>query len=125
MYMSQDWLMRQIQIMVDAVSRIVFQKGSLEYDLKEEAGQVLPQTDLFRRELTDLLAQRRLCDAEDLLFARLEPGNHAHLAAALEFYQALNQLTDEELGDGDFSRSEINDGLSDILRQFGLFLPGF
>ena len=39
MFMQQDWLMRQIEMMTMAIAKLLFGKDGPEYDLKDELGQ--------------------------------------------------------------------------------------
>lgn len=122
MYLSQDWLTRQIQLLAVGIAQLVFGKGSIEYEITDLQNQ--NQTDLLHARLMELIAQGKLCGAEDLLFEQLDTGDKAHLTLAVDFYQHLNQLTDGELDAGRFSRPEIDSGLRDVMARFGLLLPG-
>jgi len=42
------------------------------------------------------------------------------LEIAIDFYDRLNELSDEQLEKGDFTREEIKIGLSDALKLFGI-----
>ena len=117
MYLSQDWLMRQIQLAAAAAAQLLFGKSGIQYKIEDE--DKLSQTDLLHKRLKDLIRR-----AEDLLYERLEFDNRAHLALALDFYQSLNELSDDVLEACGFPRSEIEGGLHDVLRRFGIVLPG-
>lgn len=122
MYMSQDWLERQIQIIAVALAQILFNKGTLEYRIPDEDH--LTDSDLLYKRLKDLIRRGRINEAEDELFRTLDPGDRTQLAVALDFYDSLNVLTDEELKAADFSRQEIDRGLHDVLDLFGISIPG-
>ena len=122
MYLSQDWLMRQIQLAAAAAAQLLFRKSGIAYRIEDETD--LSQTDLLHKRLKDLMRQGELCRAEDLLYERLEFDNRAHLALALDFYQSLNELSDDVLEACGFPRSEIEGGIHDVLRRFGIVLPG-
>lgn len=110
--------MRQIEMMASAIARLVFGKNGQEYNLEQEHSAELSQ------KLTELLHQGLLGKAEDLLFLRLESGDKAALASAINFYRQANALTDEELEAQDFTRSELFDGLREAVEQYGLYVPG-
>ena len=56
----------------------------------------------------------------NLLFDKIDVQNPKHLAIAINFYDKLNKLTDETLDSSNYSREEINQGLNDILDEFGI-----
>lgn len=123
MFMQQDWLMRQIEVMTIAIARMLFGNGGKEYDLKEEFGQT--RSAGLHRRLTELLKQGRLNEAENLLFFELDETDRTMLAAAIDFYRQANAMSDEELEAQGFTRSELWEGLGDVMERYGLFIPGF
>lgn len=122
MFMQQDWLMRQIEMMVSTVLRL----AGLELSQESAQGEELRQSgyDWLEQELTRLLNQGRLGEAEDLLFEHLKPRDKDALAAALSFYQQANALTDAELEAQDFTREELLEGLEQAVKRYGLCLSG-
>lgn len=115
---QQDWVMRQIDMLVRFVSKTILKKDSVQYEIHDEAS--LSDTDLLYLKLKDLVARRRLCEAEDLLFDNFKKEDPEYLALALDFYQSLNRLTGEELEAHDFSRQEVEDGVREIMHRSGL-----
>lgn len=122
MFMQQDWLMRQIEMVITAIKQFLFRKDSGECNLKEELEQ--EQSVALKQRLTILLDERRLGEAEDLLFFELDKTNMSTLAVAIDFYQQANTMSDEELEEQGFTRSELADGLREIVEQYGIFIPG-
>ena len=122
MFIQQDWLMRQIEMMVSTVLRL----AGLELSQESAQGEELRQSgsDWLEQELTSLLNQGRVGEAEDLLFEHLKPGDKDALAAALGFYQQANALTDAELEAQDFTREELMEGLEQAVTRYGLCFPG-
>lgn len=123
MFMQQDWLMRQIEMMTIAIAQLLFGKGGKEYDLKEEWGQ--KQSAELKRRLAVLLDEGRLGEAEDLLFSELDGTDKSILATAIDFYQQANAMSDEELEAQGFTRSELWEGLGEVVERCGLYIPGF
>lgn len=123
MFMHQDWLMRQIELMAAAIAQLLLGKGSIEYNLKEEFGH--ERSVELKNRLTELLEGGQLGKAEDLLFAELDETDKGILAAAIDFYQRANAMSDEELDAQGFTRSELWEGLGEVVERYGLYLPGF
>lgn len=123
MFMHQDWLMRQIELMAAAIAQLLLGKGSIGYDLKEASG---PERSAeLKSRLTELLEGGQLGKAEDLLFAELDETDKSTLAVAIDFYQQANAMSDEELDAQGFTRSELWEGLGEVVERYGLYLPGF
>jgi len=76
--------------------------------------------DAFYNELQFLLEAGEYGQAEDFLFQQLEEGELAFLEIGLSFYQQLAERSDEDLAAHDFSREEVEQGLADLCRRFGL-----
>ena len=123
MFMQQDWLMRQIEMMIAAIIQLLSEKAGKEYSLKDELKQ--ERFTELKQKLTDLLNEGQLGEAENLLFYELEDGDESILAIAIDFYQKANTLSDKELDEQGFTRSELLEGLNDVAERYGLFIPGF
>lgn len=116
MYYEKDWFMRQIDMMVQFVAHTVFHRDKIDYEIADETN--LSETDLLYHRLRNLIAENKICEAENLLFDSLDTGNKQYLNLALDFYQTINKMSDEALEACDFSRDEISDGVSTVLRKF-------
>jgi hypothetical protein len=118
MFYKQDWILRQIQMIGEMISMAVFHKSVIAY---ENENVVAPtQTDRLFFRLDMLIAQRKIGEAEDLLFGQIEADNPKHLELAMDFYHRINRLSDEELEKCGFPRQEILDGLNAVVKKFGL-----
>lgn len=122
MYFQKDYLMRQIEDMVRFIAKVLFGKDLFKYEIIDEAN--LTQTDMLYAKLMALVSQRKLCEAEDLLYESIESGNADHARIALDFYDTINALSDDELESSNFSREEINDGLKQITAILGVEIDG-
>lgn len=122
MYFQKDFLMRQIEDMVRFIAKVLFGKDLFKYEIIDEAN--LTQTDMLYAKLTALVSQRKLCEAEDLLYESIESGNADHARIALDFYDTINALSDDELESSNFSREEIKDGLKQITAILGVEIDG-
>lgn len=115
---QQDWIIRQIRNMGQAIAKIIFGKDSMEYELTDETNS--ERANLLYKELLYLLESLKINEAENLLFEKMEIGDIKYLNIALDFYSRLNQLSDEQLEKGDFTRKEIKMGLEDALEIYGI-----
>jgi hypothetical protein len=118
MMYQQDWIMRQIQGMVQMIARIIFGKDTITYQLTYETN--TQKTDLLYKELLGLLNSFKINEAENLLFDSIEINDLNYLKIAVDFYNRLNKLSDVQLENANFSRDEIKTGLNDIVKIFGI-----
>ena len=142
---TRDWYMRQIELMVQFVAKVLFKKPiALKrctdlFDLyeggpggkgggeQENGGAELEggsaesgsRTLALRRELAFMIEEGQINEAEDILFENLAEGDRDMLAVAVAFYVRLNQLEDFILASCAYTREEINEGLKDALRVYG------
>ena len=114
MFFENDWIMRQINMLVQFVARIVFKKDTVSYEIEDE--EHLTDTDELYKKIRALLGKGKICEAEDLLFDNYAEGKE-YLTLALDFYQTLSKMSDDELEQHDFSRQEIYDGLKDVVSR--------
>ena len=120
MYYQKDYLMRLIEDIVRIIARIFFGKDYKSYQFVDDM--MLSQTDLWYRQMMELVEQRRLGEAEDILFDGLDTQNKDHMSVALDVYMAMNALSDDDLDNADFTREEIKDGLKKVTQMFGVNL---
>ena len=119
MIYQDDWLLRQIDTLVQMMSRLLLGRPFERYVLRED--QENDRKVELHLDIMELLHQGRVNEAENRLFERLETQRQADdLAIALDFYAMLNTFSDEELARANFSRQEIDQGLHDIARLFGV-----
>ncbi len=114
MFFENDWILRQINMLVQFVARIVFKKDAVSYEIEDE--EHLTDTDELYKKIRALLGKKKICEAEDLLFDNYAEGKE-YLTLALDFYQTLSKMSDDELEQHNFSRQEIYDGLKEIVSR--------
>jgi|SRR5699024_5465783 len=117
---QEDWLLRQIENMIRTVVRIIFKKDDINYRINEEN---YTKTDLLYKQILELLKELKINEAENLLFESIDSDDQNYLKIALDFYQRLNKLSDEELEKGNFTREEISLGIEDVLKEFNIYIP--
>ena len=123
MYIQQDWLIRQIEMALSFITQMLFGKNPQNSAAAEDTRQTL-STELTQR-LAALLQEKRLGEAEDLLFQHLDGEDTSLLATAVDFYHQANAMSDTELESQGFTREELLEGLSQVAERYGLYLPGF
>ena len=123
MFMQQDWLMRQIQMLVAVIAQLIFHRSAVAYALENEEHPT--RTDRLHQRLLELIEAGALREAERLLLNSLAPDDRQQLLLAVDFYQRLNGLSDERLEQCGFSREGIDRGLHGALEQCGVHLPGY
>ncbi len=121
MTMEQDYLLRQIQMLIQGIARIFFRREARSYAFPE-ARQDYTLADQWYDACLERLRAGDINGAENRLFAGLIPGDSRRLQAALDFYDRLSALGDEELGSAGFSRQEILRGLEDLAALYGVDL---
>lgn len=120
---ERDWILRQIQSMIKFIARSLFKKEDMVYEIRDKDS--YSESDLVYRDIIHLLNERKINEAEDLLFEKIRTSNIDYLKIALDFYSRLNQLSDEELEINDFSREEIRLGVQDVMKLYNLEFPSF
>lgn len=114
---ESDFIMRQIQLMTDAINKLVFHKDVNRVEMFEEDGSISGGGLLYHR-LKALVAKGSINEAENLLFEHLDDSPlPEYFVVALNFYKDLAALPDAELVAARFSRGEIRDGLSEIRQR--------
>lgn len=123
MYYQHDWFMLQIQMMVQFIAKVTFQKDPFEIDALFDTEWGHTETDPLEKEIAALFAQSRFQEAESLVLKRLSSKQPAALKTALSFYNALNQLPDERLNAYGFPRERVRRGLEELTRLYQITVP--
>jgi len=115
---QEDWLMKQIRYTILFITRLLFEKDSVAYKIRDIDLQT--ETDILYLRINNLVDDGLVNEAENLLFDSLDTGDDNHLLLALDFYTRLNEMSDDELEESGFSREEIESGLNEIKELFGV-----
>lgn len=115
--LETGYVMLQIRMLIQALLKLLTGKTAEQQDS-------LPVETAWTGEgLSPLmLAQTgRICEGEDLLFARMEehPGDRGLLQEALDFYEYLAGQEESLLAERNFSHEEILEGLQDVAALYG------
>ncbi len=119
---QDDWIMRQIDMLVHFVAKVVFNRDTeTEYVITSDVnnGEELTETDLLHLKLCTLIKEGKICEAEDMLYDNMVYSND-YIKLATDFYSRLNRLSDEELEIADFSRDEVYEDYVDIMGRLGV-----
>ncbi len=100
----QDWFMRQLQQMIEAMFRIL---------LGREPGTIQTRNENWDA-MQEILEREGICTAENTLLEGLDRDRNGWLEAGLLFYERINRLSDDELAAQNFSRQEIQEGLENL-----------
>lgn len=115
---QQDYVMRLIKQMMQAVSKIVFKKT--DTDIETESIHI--DTTEGEREV-DLLAladSGNINEAENLLYDSLDTTDMSQLRKAFAFYEHINEYQNDFLEEHNYSREEVLDGIKNISSEFGI-----
>lgn len=116
-FSNKDFILREIERLTQSIAKIF----SVEVNHKayDHPISITESADILAIQLRELLDFSEVCKAEDLLFAFCEENpTEESFRLAMKFYAELNEYTDEELEEFDFSRDEIAQGINDIKKIF-------
>ncbi len=112
---EKDWLIRQIDLLVEGAARELLHKPAPQETVRL---QQFGGDDLLYYRICALLAQLEFCAAEDLLWENLRPDDPDSLELAEEIYRQMNEFGDKTLEAHGFSRQDITDGLERARKFF-------
>lgn len=116
MEFEQDYIMRMIKSIVSFFIKLITGKSDTVYELPSD-GLYTPCDDIFARILS-LADGGKINEAENLLYANVEPDSKDYLLMGLTFYSHINEYTDNFLSDHNYSRQEIQDGSIAFTKEF-------
>lgn len=122
MVYEQDYILRQIEILMQGIRRVFFgkrEKGAAAFAVSGALPGALWYTRVLER-----LEAGDINGAENLLFALMDPAEPQGLLAALDFYNRLRRIPEEHLLENGFSLAEVEQGLLDAAALYGLDLGG-
>ena len=117
----QDWIMRQIEAISATLAYILTGKKAHAATIDEEQ-QRQTRGNALAEKLLALASAGEICQGENLLYEAMELDDPEVAEAALLFYGAINQLSDGELLERNFSRDEIKEGLEAVCTKYGLHI---
>lgn len=118
MRFEQDWFMRQTELLTELISGIMLEGREAVYKINDYTE--LSLSDSMYIKLNELLAEGNICGAEDQLYEEIDTEDEGYLLLAIDFYRRLNELTDKDLENKNFSREEVYEGLKTAAKKFGV-----
>lgn len=120
---EQDYIMRLIKEMVRTLLKLLF-----NIDIESPIIELLEESEekTTLKMLLDMIDAGRIDEAENKIYDIVsrddvtESMDKNALEMALLFYSYLNDKSDEFLEEHNFSRTEVKQGLMDILSRYGL-----
>lgn len=114
---EEDYIMRQIHQILKVLVKVLFNVDS------ETISSSMIQ-DRETRETADYLLRKidsgNINQAENELSELTENRTMNNLLAGIVFYSYLNEKDDDYLENNDFSRDEVEDGMKQLLSEYGL-----
>ena len=102
---------------VELYFRILYARRPVRMAVAEE--EKLTEQIVFPQ-IKQLVEEKKLGEAEDLLFEFALEENRDILKTGLLFYYELNAMSDDELEECGFSREELKEGVDELLTTYGL-----
>lgn len=118
MVLSQEILLKQIKTISKLIGKILLNNEDFSYVLPESKN--YSEFDKFYVQLTEMLDNNKINEAEDLLFKNIDGLNLNHLQIALSFYEKLAQKSEDELVKNNFSKEEVEQGFLDVLKLYNI-----
>ncbi len=116
--MHHDYILREIEALTRFLANTLFQKQTESPAIFDQQGNLSHQTFLLHR-LHLLVQDGKVNQAENLLFDTIQENpSSEYLKAAIDFYDMLSHMSDQQLEACDFSRQEIAEGLCEIKAMF-------
>ena len=118
---QQDYILRMIEDMAQFLSKIAhYHEQESMVSIVDENG-VIDEIAFFEYRLTKLYYEGKYCEAEDLLFKKLEQADGKYyINTAIQFYQRLGQSDEQKLTENGYSADRISDGLKRLRALYSL-----
>lgn len=116
---EQDYIMRMIKEAVRALASVIFGKR-MEQDIDEKKERDTVSGSDASRRIFELAGQGMINEAENLLLDSIDYGRMEDFRVVLEFYEYINDFSDDYLEAHNYSREEIKDGIRQCAEGFGV-----
>ncbi|WP_230397791.1 DUF6483 family protein [Novisyntrophococcus fermenticellae] len=115
---EQDYVMRLIKQMMQALAKIIFKKTN-----EEEISETILTTGSEGEKEIDLFHMAdngQINEAENLLYEHLDTSDMSQLRNAFAFYEHINEYQNDFLEEHNYSREEVLEGIKNISEEFGV-----
>lgn len=114
--LRDDYDCRSTNELIEAYFRVAYGiKPGQFYDVE----QGLLQEDTVYPKIKKMILDKKINEAEELLFDSVNPEKKIILKSGLMFYYDLNQWSDEDLEEVGFSKEEVKEGVHELLAMYG------
>ena len=116
MALKQDYILRMIEELINVLVKTLNEDDKAS--VKEENSNSSNDNKLYVY-LKSLVDDKKINEAENYLFEKLEENNKKDFFDGMSFYKYLNEKDDLFLKECNYSREEIVEGMADISRMYG------
>ena len=113
MMYHQDWIMRQIEVMIDAI--VQFCLPHSQRNSSSDEG-----NSFYVEQLSELISKSNFHKAKAYADSFIGYSDVTYLSLIVRFYSDLNSFSDQTLEENDYPRTEILSELKDICKARGL-----
>lgn len=114
---EQDYLMRIIKDIAKLLAKLILHKETASIDISQDDEQT--ESHFLYKRLVNLADNGKINEAENLLYD-IDTTNLQNYEVVLAFYTYLNDYPDDYLKECNFTRQEIESGLHDLSKKFGV-----
>ena len=116
MALKQDYILRMIEELINILIKTLKDENK---DKEEEINSFDVNSDELYLYLKQLVDNKKINDAENYLFDKLNENNKKDFVSGMAFYKYLNEKDDEFLENCDYSREEVLEGMADLSKKYG------
>lgn len=106
MYYHQDWILRQIQILINLIKSILSKGKTYQFSEADNENKEV------KVKVEYLIKNHQLNEAEQIILKYMSYSKRMDMV--LWFYESINNLSDSELEMGEFSRGKILNSMKEI-----------
>ena len=119
MKLDEDYILRMIREIAQALAKVITGKSEINYELPAEEDDYT-SLDLLYKEVIRLSDQGEINEAENFLLDAAEEKDSRFFELALAFYMHLDEFSDEFLETHQYSREEIAQGIESLSEDYGI-----
>lgn len=117
MALKQDYILRMIEELINVLIKTL--KNENKEDIEIDDVEKLKNENKFYKELIDLVDNKKINEAENYLYEKLEENNKTDFVIGMAFYKDLNEKDDSFLEECNYSREEVLEGIADLSKMYG------